>query len=110
MDMVFLAGLVVLALIATGAIVGSLVKAALWIVFLPFRVVGWLLFLPLLLLKIVVAVVGAVLTPVVAVVAAVLAAVVAAVFVPLLPVLIIAAFVWVAVKIARPSPRSVPSS
>lgn len=109
MDMVLLAGLAVLALIATGAIVGSLVKAVLWILFLPFRVVGWLLFLPLLLLKVVAAIVGAVLTPVVAVVAAVLAAVVAGLFVPLLPVLVIAAFVWLVVKIARPAPRSIPS-
>lgn len=110
MDMVLLAGLAVLALIATGAIVGSLVKAALWILFLPFRVVGWLLFLPLLLLKVVVAIVGAVLTPVVAVIAAVLAALVAGLFVPLLPVLVIAAFVWLVVKIARPAHRSVPTS
>lgn len=110
MDMVLLAGLAVLAVIATGAIVGSLVKAALWILFLPFRVVGWLLFLPLLLLKIAVAIIGAVLTPLVAVVAAVLAAVVAGLFVPLLPVLVIAAFVWVAVKIARPSRRALPTS
>ena len=75
MEMVLLAGLVILALIVTAAVVGSLVRAALWILFLPFRVVGWLLFLPLLLLKAVVAIVGVVLTPVVAVVAAVVAAV-----------------------------------
>ena len=77
MEMVLLAGLVVLALIVTAAVVGSLVRAVFWILFLPFRVVGWLLFLPLLVLKVVVAIVGAILTPVVAVVAAVLAAVVA---------------------------------
>ena len=109
MEMVLLAGLVLLALVATAAIIGSLVRAALWILFLPFRVVGWLLFLPLLLLKIIVGVVGAMLTPVVAVVAAVLAAVVAGLFVPLLPMLVIAAFVWLAVKMSRPSRRSVPS-
>jgi fucose permease len=57
----------------------------------------------------VVAVVGAILTPVVAVLAAILAAVVAGLFVPLLPVLVIAAFVWVVVKMSRPSHRSVPS-
>jgi hypothetical protein len=107
MEMVLLAGLVLLALVATAAIIGPLVRAALWILFLPFRVVGWLLFLPLLLLKIVVAVVGAILTPVVAVVAAVVAALVAGMFVPLLPVLVIAALVWLAVKISRPSPRAV---
>ena len=109
MEMVLLAGLVLLALLATAAILGSIVRAALWILFLPFRVVGWLLFLPLLLLKVVVAVVGAILTPVVAVLAAILAAVVAGLFVPLLPVLVIAAFVWVVVKMSRPSHRSVPS-
>ena len=73
------------------------------------RVVGWLLFLPLLLLKAVVAIVGVVLTPVVAVVAAILAAVVAGLFVPLLPVLVIAGFVWLVVKMSRPSHRSLPS-
>jgi hypothetical protein len=109
MDMVLLAGLGVIALIATAAVIGSVVRAALWILFLPFKVVGWLLFLPLLLLKLVVAIVGAVLTPMVAVVAAVLAAIVAGLFVPLLPVLVIAAFVWLVVKMARPSHRSVPS-
>jgi len=106
MDMVLLAGLVVLALIATGAILGSLLKAIFWILFLPFRMVGWILYLPLLLLKLVAALVGAVVTPVIAVVAAVLAAIVAGLFVPLLPVLVIAAFVWLVVKIARPAPRS----
>ena len=109
METVLLAGLVLLALIATAAIIGSLVRAALWILFLPFRVVGWLLLLPLLLLKVVVAVVGVVLTPVVAVVAAVLAAMVAGLFAPLLPVLAIAALVWLVVKMSRPSHRSVPS-
>jgi hypothetical protein len=109
MEMVLLAGLVLLALVATAAIIGSLVRAALWILFLPFRVVGWLLFLPLLLLKVVVAVVGAVLTPMVAVVAAVVAAMVAGLFAPLLPVLVIAAFVWLVVKMSRPSRRSVAS-
>ncbi len=103
MEMVLLAGLVILALIVTAAVLGSLVRAALWILFLPFRVVGWLLFLPLLLLKAVVAIVGVVLTPVVAVVAAVVAALVAGLFVPLLPVLVIAAFVWLVVKVSRPS-------
>ena len=103
METVLLAGLVVLALVATAAVVGSLFRAALWILFLPFRVVGWLLFLPLLLLKVVVAIVGAVLTPIVAVVAAVLAALVAGLFVPLLPVLVIAFFVWLLVRMLRPS-------
>ena len=41
--------------------------------------------------------------------AAVVAAVVAALFVPLFPVLVIAAFVWLVVKLSRPSHRSVPS-
>jgi hypothetical protein len=109
MEMVLLAGLAVLALIVTAAVVGSLVRAALFILFLPFRVVGWLLFLPLLLLKAVVAIVGAILTPVIAVVAAILAAVVAGLFVPLIPVLVIAAFVWLVVKMSRPAQRSVPS-
>jgi hypothetical protein len=105
METVLLAGLVVLALIATAAVLGSLVRVAFWILFLPFRVVGWVLFLPLLLLKIVVGVLGAILTPVIAVVAAVLAALVAGLFVPLIPVLVIAFFVWLVVRIARPSPR-----
>jgi hypothetical protein len=109
MEMLLLAGLAVLALFVTAAVVGSLVRAVLWILFLPFRVVGWLLFLPLLLLKVAVAIVGAILTPVIAVVAAVLAAVVAGLFVPLIPVLVIAAFVWLVVKMSRPSHRSVPS-
>jgi hypothetical protein len=109
MEMVLLAGLVVLALIVTATVVGSLVRAALWILFVPFRVVGWLLFLPLLLLKAVVAIVGLVLTPVVAVIAAVVAAVVAGLFVPLLPVLVIAAFVWLVVKMSRPSHGSASS-
>jgi hypothetical protein len=109
MEMVLLAGLVVLALMATAAIAGSVIRAVLWILFLPFRVVGWLLFLPLLLLKVVIAIVGAVLTPVIAVVAAVLAAVVAGLFVPLVPVLVIAALVWLVVKMSRPSHRSVAS-
>ena len=109
MEMVLLAGLVILALIVTATVIGSVVRAALWILFLPFRVVGWLLFLPLLLLKMFVGIVGAVLTPVVAVIAAVVAAVVAALFVPLFPVLVIAAFVWLVVKLSRPSHRSVPS-
>ena len=106
MEMLLLAGLAVLALFVTAAVVGSLVRVVLWILFLPFRVVGWLLFLPLLLLKVAVAIVGAILTPVVA---AVLAAVVAGLFVPLIPVLVIAAFVWLVVKMSRPSHRSVPS-
>jgi len=105
MEVVLLAGLVILALIVTATVIGTVVRAALWILFLPFRVVGWLLFLPLLLLKLLVGMAGAVLTPVVAVVAAV----VAALFVPLLPVVVIAAFVWLVVKLSRPSPRSVPS-
>ncbi len=109
MDVVLLAVLGVVALVLTAAVVGSVVRAAFWILFLPFRVVGWLLFLPLLLLKLVIALLGAILTPIVAVVAAVLAAVVAGLFVPLLPVLVIAAFVWIVVKMARPSHRSVPS-
>ena len=109
MEMVLLAGLGILALIATAAILGSIVRAALWILFLPFRVVGWLLFLPLLLIKVLVAIVGAILTPVIAVIAAILAAVVAGLFVPLLPVLVIAAFVWLVVKMSRPAQRSVPS-
>jgi hypothetical protein len=109
MEMVLLAGLVILALIVTATVIGSIVRAALWILFLPFRVVGWLLFLPLLLLKAVVAIVGLVLTPVVAVIAAVVAAVVAGLFVPLLPVLVIAAFVWLVVKMSRPSHGSVQS-
>jgi hypothetical protein len=109
MEMVLLAGLVILALVVTATVIGSIVRAALWILFLPFRVVGWLLFLPLLLLKAAVAIVGVVLTPIVAVVAAVLAAVVAGLFVPLLPVLVIAAFVWLVVKMSRPSQRSLPS-
>ena len=109
MEMVLLAGLVILALIVTATAIGMVVRAALWILFLPFRVVGWLLFLPLLLLKLLVGIAGAVLTPVVAVMAAVVAAVVAALFVPLFPVLVIAAFVWLVVKLSRPSHRSVPS-
>jgi hypothetical protein len=109
MEMVLLGGLVLLALIATAAIVGSLIRAVFWILFLPFRVVGWLFFLPLLLLKVVVAIVGAILTPIVAVVAAVLAAIVAGLFAPLLPVLVIAAFVWLVVKMSRPSQGSLPS-
>ncbi len=103
METVLLAGFVVLALIVTAAVLGSLVRAALWILFLPFRVVGWVLFLPLLLLKIIVGVLGAILTPVVAVVAAVVAALVAGLFVPLLPVLVIAFFVWLVVRMVRPS-------
>ena len=109
MEMVLLAGLVILALIVTATLVGTLVRAALWVLFLPFRVVGWVLFLPLLLLKMLVAIAGAVLTPVVAVIAAVVAAIVAGLFVPLLPVLVIAAFVWLVVKLSRPSHRSLPS-
>ena len=109
MEMVLLAGLVILALIVTATVIGTVVRAALWILFLPFRVVGWLLFLPLLLLKLLVGIAGAVLTPVVAVMAAVVAAVVAALLVPLLPVVVIAAFVWLVVKLSRPSHRSVPS-
>ncbi|MEO5823915.1 MAG: hypothetical protein ABIT71_25700 [Vicinamibacteraceae bacterium] len=109
MDTVLLAGLVILALVATAAILGSLLRAVFWILFLPFRVVGWLLFLPLLLLKVVVGIVGAVLTPIAAVVAAVLVAVIGGLFIPLLPALVIAAFVWLAVKMSRPSHRSIPS-
>ena len=109
MEIVLLAGLAVLVLIVAAAVVGSLVRAVFWILFLPFRVVGWLLFLPLLLLKVAVAIVGAVLTPVIAIVAAVLAAVAAALFVPLVPVLVIAAFVWLVVKMSRPSHHSAPS-
>jgi hypothetical protein len=109
METVLLAGLVLLAVVATAAVIGSLFRAALWILILPFRIVGWVLYLPLLLLKIVAGVLGAVLTPVTAVVAAVLAAVVAGVFVPLVPVLVIAAFVWLVVKMSRPSRRDVPS-
>jgi hypothetical protein len=105
METVLLAGLVLLAVVATAAVIGSLFRAALWILILPFRIVGWVLYLPLLLLKIV----AGVLTPVTAVVAAVLAAVVAGVFVPLVPVLVIAAFVWLVVKMSRPSRRDVPS-
>jgi len=109
METVLLAGLVLFGLIVTAALLGSIVRAALWILFLPFRLVGWLLFLPLLLLKIVVGTVGAVLSPMRAVVAAVLAAVVAGLFVPLVPMLVIAGAVWLVVKMSRTSHRSVPS-
>jgi hypothetical protein len=91
-------------------VVGSVVRAALWLLLLPFRMVGWLLFLPLLLIKLVIGLVAVVLTPVVAVVAATLAAIVAGLFLPLLPVLVIAGFVWLLVKAARrPSHRPVVS-
>ena len=100
---------VVLACVLLVSVIGTVFRVAFWLLFLPFRVVGWLLFLPLLLLKVVVAIVGAVLTPIVAVVAAILAVIVGGLFAPLLPVLVIAAFVWLVVKMSRSSHRSVPS-
>jgi len=92
-------------LVLATAIVGSLVRAVFWILFLPFRVVGWLLFLPLLLVKLIIGLLALILTPVVALLAATLAAIVAGVFLPLTPVLLIAGLVWLLVRAShRPRP------
>ena len=110
MEGLFLGLGIVLACVLLATVIGSVVRLALWLLWLPFRMVGWLLFLPLLLIKLVIGVVAAVLTPVVAVVAATLAAIVAGLFLPLLPVLVIAGFVWLLVKaMRRPSQRPVVS-
>jgi hypothetical protein len=101
MEGLFLGLGIVLACVLLASVIGTVLRLAFWLLFLPFRLVGWLLYLPLLLVKLVIGVVAAVLTPIVAVVAAVLAAVVAAVFLPFFPVLLIAGLVWLVVKASR---------
>jgi hypothetical protein len=105
MEVLLLVGLGVLALIVTASVLGSLLRALFWLIALPFRFAFWLLLLPIHLLKLVFGVLGAVLSPIGAVLAAVAAAIVAGVFVPLVPVLVIAFFVWLIVRMARPAHR-----
>lgn len=107
--MLALLGLGLAVLLAGGFVLIMVIKAILWLVLLPFRVLfvvlGGLLFLPLLLLKLVIGallfvVVGPVL--VLAFAAAAIAALVA-LAVPLLPLLCIAFVVWVVMRSSRPA-------
>ena len=100
-----LAGVLAVALV--GAVtVWSLLKAILWLVFLPFRLLFGLLFgvlmLPLLLVKAVLFIVAAIVCVVVlpVVVVSVLAAAMSLI-VPLFPFLLIGFFVWVVVGRSR---------
>ena len=102
-----------LAVLAAFAVVGAigiffiaaLVKAVLWVVFIPFRLVFWL-FVPLFLVAKLVGVLLAALLigPVIllAVTVALIAAV-AAVAVPLLPVLFIGFVIWLLTRSSRPA-------
>ena len=86
--------------IAAGLVLvsGIVVKAILGLIFLPFRILGWLLFLPFLLVK---GILGLVLVPVMIVVGLLTAATVA---LPLLPLLAVALLVWLLVRAAsRPA-------
>ena len=109
MEILLLVVIGALAVIVTASVLGSLFRALFWLIALPFRFLFFLLFLPLRLLKLVFGLLGRILTPVGAVLAAVAAAIVAGLFVPLLPVLVIAFFVWVIVRLARPSHRPTPT-
>ena len=83
--------------IAAGLVLvsGIVVKAILGLIFLPFRILGWLLFLPFLLVK---GILGLVLVPVMIVVGLLTAATVA---LPLLPLLAVALLVWLLVRAAN---------
>lgn len=78
-------------------------KALVWLVLLPFRLIGWMLLLPLLLFKAVLGgLVGVAIVPFVA--AAGLVALAVAVVLPLLPLLLLAAVVWgVFAVLSRPA-------
>ena len=95
-------GFTLVALFAAAAVVLALVKAVLWLVLLPFRILFGLLFLPLLLLKLVLGgVLLFLLTPVL-VVAGVVAVVAgaAAVVVPLLPLILLGLILYAIVRAA----------
>lgn len=92
-------------LFAGGFAVMMAIKAILWLVLLPFRILLGILFLPLLLIKLVVGtIVFAVLGPILAIVlvCAAIAGIVA-LAVPLLPLLCIAFVVWAVMRSSRPA-------
>jgi hypothetical protein len=106
--MIEIAGLTILVLVAWGALVAGLVllKALLWLVLLPVRLIFYFLLIPLFLIK---AVVGGILLlivgPIVAMaVVATGLALVAAIIVPLLPLAFIALVIWFLVRLSRGGP------
>jgi hypothetical protein len=106
--MIEIAGLTILVLVAWGALVAGLVllKALLWLVLLPVRLIFYFLLIPLFLIK---AVVGGILLlivgPIVAMaVVATGLALVAAIIVPLLPLAFIALVIWFLARLSRGGP------
>ena len=85
---------------ALGVAFVALLGLAIKLLFLPFRLLGWLLFIPFLLLKGLLALItGLVVVPVLALAAVLVGgALVAALAVPLLPFAAIALLIWVVVK------------
>jgi hypothetical protein len=106
-------GLMVLALVGIAIFVvltglfalAALVKAVLWAIFLPFRLLFGVLFLPLLLVKLIVGgVLFVIVAPLVLIaVAGTLVATVTALAVPFFPLLCIAFVVWVVMRATRPA-------
>lgn len=100
--------LTVLALLAWAAFAVGLflLKALLWLVLLPFRLLFGLIVLPLLLVKLVLGgILFLVLAPVLLLSVAVgILGVAAAAIVPLLPLLFIAGVIWLLVRLSRPAP------
>jgi hypothetical protein len=106
--MIEIAGLTILVLVAWAALALGLVllKALLWLVLLPIRLVFYLFLIPLVLFK---AVVGGILMLIVGPIVAIAAlaagiALAAAIIVPLLPLLFIALAIWFVVRVSRGAP------
>jgi hypothetical protein len=103
--MLEVAALTVLVLLAWGVVSVAFiaVKALLWLLLLPLRFIFGIVLLPFILLKMVIGgVLLAVLGPLVAIIAVVGAlAFAAAMLVPLLPLLVVGAALWVIVRLSR---------
>ncbi len=102
-----LAAFATIALVVGGLLAVALfvLKLVFWVVFLPIRLFFKLLFLPFILLKwAFVGVAGLVLLPLLLIAGLVaVIAMLVAVVTPLLPILFVAAAIWVLVQIARPA-------
>lgn len=106
---VFVVGLLALAVLGAAlAVIGLTIRALVWLVLLPLKIVFGLLILPFLLLKLLFGIaVGVVVLPVVGVIAVVgavigVVALGAMLLVPLLPLLVVALLIWAAVKLFSP--------
>lgn len=108
--MIALAGLTILMVLIGGALAAGLVlvKAVVWLVVLPFRLLFYVLLLPLVLIKVVLAGLLMLVVAPVLVIAAVLGAlaVAAAILVPLLPLAFIGFAIWMVVRLSRGAPAT----